>query len=145
MEDLYCSTCTDYTSHDEFICQECGSKYNPDSKRYIICGSRDHPDVKAATEKLLSEEPDAIIIDESIALKHRTSFPISSGPESRRLTSKDLYIPNIEDMHNDTPKWARGRKSEAVRDSKENPKIGRNDLCSCKSGLKYKRCCFIKK
>ena len=25
---------------------------------------------------------------------------------------------------------------------KNGPKIGRNDLCPCKSGLKYKKCCL---
>ena len=29
-----------------------------------------------------------------------------------------------------------------IRNSKDNPKIGRNELCPCGSGKKYKRCCF---
>ena len=30
-----------------------------------------------------------------------------------------------------------------IRDSKTNPKIGRNEPCPCGSGKKYKRCCFV--
>lgn len=37
-------------------------------------------------------------------------------------------------------KTHRGVRSK-VRNSKENPKIGRNDLCLCGSGIKYKKCC----
>ena len=29
-----------------------------------------------------------------------------------------------------------------IRNSKDKPKIGRNELCPCGSGKKYKRCCF---
>ena len=29
-----------------------------------------------------------------------------------------------------------------IRNSKDNPKIGRNELCPCGSGKKYKRCCL---
>ena len=31
---------------------------------------------------------------------------------------------------------------QPIRNSKENPKISRNELCPCGSGKKYKRCCF---
>lgn len=31
---------------------------------------------------------------------------------------------------------------QPIRNSKDNPKIGRNELCPCGSGKKYKRCCF---
>lgn len=35
-----------------------------------------------------------------------------------------------------------GKKIVNVRNSAKNPKIGRNDLCLCGSGLKYKHCCI---
>ena len=31
---------------------------------------------------------------------------------------------------------------QPIRNSKDNPKIGRNEPCPCGSGKKYKRCCF---
>jgi uncharacterized protein YecA (UPF0149 family) len=31
-----------------------------------------------------------------------------------------------------------------IRNSKNNPKIGRNDFCLCGSGKKYKKCCLNK-
>ena len=31
---------------------------------------------------------------------------------------------------------------QPIRNSKDNPKIGRNELCPCGSGKKYKRCCL---
>jgi preprotein translocase subunit SecA len=30
-----------------------------------------------------------------------------------------------------------------IRNSKTDPKHGRNELCPCGSGKKYKRCCFV--
>lgn len=35
-------------------------------------------------------------------------------------------------------------KNEIINLPKVNKKIGRNDLCSCGSGKKYKRCCGMK-
>jgi uncharacterized protein len=37
--------------------------------------------------------------------------------------------------------WAPHRKSAISTIQRETPKIGRNDLCSCGSGKKYKKCC----
>ncbi len=43
-----------------------------------------------------------------------------------------------KELMSPVPKWARGRTTEPVRSE---PKIQRNALCNCESGLKYKKCC----
>lgn len=50
--------------------------------------------------------------------------------ESHRLFEHELYDP--------IPKRFRGRKAQPVRTE---PKVNRNDPCSCGSGKKFKRCC----
>lgn len=37
--------------------------------------------------------------------------------------------------------YIKSRIEQYIRDT---PKIGRNELCSCGSGKKYKKCCLIK-
>ena len=44
--------------------------------------------------------------------------------------------------YNHLSKKEREADIKPIRDSKKNPKIGRNELCPCGSGKKYKRCCF---
>jgi len=34
--------------------------------------------------------------------------------------------------------------TESVREPKKSTKIGRNELCKCNSGKKYKKCCWEK-
>lgn len=38
----------------------------------------------------------------------------------------------------------KGNELYRIRLQQKNSNLGRNDLCSCGSGLKYKRCCLIK-
>jgi len=142
MEDLYCSTCKDYTSHDEFVCQKCGDIHNPDLKRYIICGASDHPDVLAAKEKLLEKDPDVIIIDEAVALKHKTGIPVfDKDPTYLRTYDFDMMKGYEDFKYSHLSKKEREANIEPVRTE---PKIGRNDPCPCGSGLKYKKCCITK-
>ena len=64
---------------------------------------------------------------------------------------------NEKEEHEDFPMYPIGRQPLTVFEPKNNtprklrgypvevrttPKIGRNDKCSCKSGLKYKKCCL---
>jgi len=57
-----------------------------------------------------------------------------------------IYIPPVYDIDlPDVPKKLRGYEVKPVRDSKVNPKIQRNDICSCGSGKKFKNCCYEKK
>jgi len=34
---------------------------------------------------------------------------------------------------------------QAMRKNSKRHKIGRNEMCPCKSGKKYKKCCLLKK
>lgn len=49
---------------------------------------------------------------------------------------------DFHDYSHPIPKRLRGLEVKSVRNSKENPKHGRNEPCSCGSGKKYKHCCF---
>jgi hypothetical protein len=62
---------------------------------------------------------------------------------------KEQYVKLIDEQYADLgdfsppiPKRFRHLKALPVRDSKTNPKQGRNDLCLCESGKKYKNCCI---
>ena len=48
----------------------------------------------------------------------------------------------LRDLYPPIPKRLQGIKFQEVRNSKENPKIGRNTPCNCGSGKKYKKCCI---
>lgn len=141
---LYCSVCKEYMEHESDICSICGSKYDHDKRRVIICGPPDNEDVIKARNKLLEEDSDIIIIDEDVALKHRMDFSQIETHKYVNPYPPDLFIPEMADLYGNVPKKLRGKKVEAVRDSKADPKIGRNELCPCGSGLKYKKCCLIK-
>jgi uncharacterized protein YecA (UPF0149 family) len=53
-------------------------------------------------------------------------------------------IPTFDDTYDlpPPPKKFKGYVVKPVRDSKDEPKINRNDFCPCGSGLKYKKCCL---
>jgi hypothetical protein len=53
----------------------------------------------------------------------------------------DLNI--VHPVHN-SAQSAQSAQSKPQPIRREHPKIGRNDTCSCGSGLKYKRCCLNK-
>jgi hypothetical protein len=44
----------------------------------------------------------------------------------------ELSVRNLEKL---------GRRRAALQTKRVVPKVGRNDLCSCKSGAKFKKCC----
>lgn len=57
----------------------------------------------------------------------------------------DNHIAEIKELifyEQPIPKRLQGVKFHEVRNSKENPKIGRNTPCNCGSGNKYKNCCI---
>lgn len=56
----------------------------------------------------------------------------------------DLYCIEIDEsdwLFADQTRKQREANIVSVRDSSVDPKINRNDLCPCGSGLKYKKCC----
>lgn len=56
----------------------------------------------------------------------------------KKLSSTDYLFKDIETI----------KLAESIRDKRklklESNNIGRNDLCSCGSGKKYKKCCLLK-
>jgi len=147
-EELFCTKCENYTVHnnvtvidtipgetgEQQVCSICGNIFDKKRKFYIICGDDKSEEFIKAKEKLLESEPDAVLIPEEIALKQRMKnfHPIYKPQLSETMSLinpyKDMYYENIGG-HHETYK-------------RESPKIGRNEKCTCGSGLKYKNCCI---
>lgn len=146
MEDLYCVKCLDYTHHENVdektICQVCGEEYDHSKRRVIICGPVDDPIVIKAKEKFLTENPEAIVISEDVALKHKLGgIPMNPKDLAMKIEPSPM-IRQLEDM-----KYAHLTKKEReanIEPVRTEPKIGRNELCPCGSGKKYKKCCLKK-
>ena len=95
-------------------------------------------------------------MEEKENIKGKIGMVGAGVPIGKSLVSKKAELlmamaalevtPEIYSLDNyyDTPKIKRGTP-KPVRNSKENPKIGRNEPCPCGSGLKYKKCCINKK
>lgn len=143
MEDLYCVKCLDYTRHEKVdektLCQICGEEYDHSKRRVIICGPVDDPIVIKAKEKFLTENPEAIVISEDVALKHKLGGIPMNPKELAMKIEPSPMIRQLEDLkYSHLTKKEREANIEPVRTE---PKIQRNALCSCGSGKKYKKCC----
>jgi hypothetical protein len=145
---FYCHICKDYTEHEVVekiaTCSKCNTVYDENRKRYIICGKSDNEKVIKATAELLEKEPEAIIINEEVAFKHRMEEAgLSDSPYSKYIDYPLInYEPELEDFkYGHLTKKEREAKIEPVRTG---PKIRRNDLCPCGSGKKWKKCCMNK-
>jgi len=82
-EELYCNDCKDYTPHlvgESKTCSRCGSIYDDNRTRYVITGPETDKDTIRAANELLEKDPEAIIISEEVALRHRVKnfqkFPV---------------------------------------------------------------------
>ena len=143
MENLYCVKCLDYTRHEKVdektLCQVCGEEYDHKKRRVIICGPVDDPIVIQAKEKFLNENPDAIVIAEDIALKHKLGgLPMNPRDLAMKIETYPIHQ-HMEDMkYGGLTKKEREANIEPVRTE---PKIQRNEICPCGSGKKYKKCC----
>jgi hypothetical protein len=73
-----------------------------------------------SAERFISDLREAPFLDKEL---HR----LTRG----RITSAETFFRGSSPQSNHTPSW-------------EKPKIGRNDLCSCGSGKKFKLCCGTK-
>ena len=151
MAELYCNTCKDYTEHNSNqateICTICQSPYDSKAKRYVICGPKDNAEVLQATADMLAKEPDAIIINEEVALKHRMkdvpAAPTAFDNPPYLIQNYDHgSIQQLEDMK--YSHLSKKEKEADIQPVRTEPKIQRNELCPCGSGLKYKKCCMNK-
>lgn len=60
----------------------------------------------------------------------------------KKLRKKDILNTELDDIKQLSDTIAKNRFIQFNRNHKK--KIGRNDLCPCGSGLKYKKCCLLK-
>ena len=102
-------------------------------KRIVIIGA-DRPD---NINSLLAAAGDVEIVDIN-------NIPEDFGfPYTKEAEYQMEMIKQYDDWrYNHLSKKEREADIEPIRNSKDNPKIGRNELCPCGSGKKYKRCCF---
>lgn len=133
-----------------------------DKKKVIIVGACDD-NIKAAMEIAKHRNDKVEIVTTELTMEELGRLPLSSlirkcdNPPVRDLPrSFDPYIGLVdtnkeafeivqmceEYKYLHTPIIDRHIELSPVRDSKVNPKIGRNEPCPCGSGKKYKKCCL---
>ncbi len=102
------------------------------------------------------EVPAAVRLKAALSIIDRASAPLPEPPaalaEIHRNAPAELIVdsspaplpspfPEIPEI---VPKNAQCEPSVAVPIRNTSPKIGRNEVCPCGSGLKFKRCCLDK-
>jgi hypothetical protein len=108
------------------------------------------------------ETSDSVRLKAALAILDRASapLPVPAEPTTASVLEALCGVPRAEDLHND----AQSEIEDDAPDSPDSPeshpgpepvptpltfvrnetKTGRNDLCPCGSGLKFKRCCLGK-
>jgi hypothetical protein len=136
----YCPVCDEYTEHktenEIKSCSICGQAFDEDGKRYVIVGEKTSEDYIKAKNTLLEQDPNAIIIPEEKAMKHRLEgIPTMGTLYNNYLASEEFE--RYEDIYKHY-----GFHGHHITYKRESPKIHRNEKCSCGSGKKYKNCCI---
>ena len=151
----YCKTCEDYTLHDEKHFDASGEK------TCRICGTIYSPTP-------LNEIPEEKIFEQRLRYKEKqkkdweTMFSYLLTPPNPLLEMFKEYDENdfVNIKEDDAGQAAIDEEEKRIRTEKENKrreeheikvkefqkfkKLGRNDLCGCGSGKKYKKCCLNK-
>ena len=98
----------------------------------------------ATLEALLTDPktPATVRLKAALYIHEKASTP--PPPKSQvQLRVEKVHLNNAPPMHNvHNSAQSAQPKPEPIR--REHPKIGRNELCPCGSGLKHKRCCLHK-
>lgn len=89
-------------------------------------------------------------INEKVSNVYQYEWLNNQVPSVYQAATQQVYT--IHNPHRDLnqihypplPKSERNKEVKPVRNSKTDPKIGRNEPCPCKSGSKYKNCCINK-
>ena len=121
---------------------------NPDGKDYIICDDWCHGFCRGM--QLWKPEGDTFVDDELYKLL--APILIAGHPEHDEYLKKHMDIDELlEKLPDELTGLVMGifdrlrpfREQKVLHgtESKNKPKIGRNDPCPCGSGLKYKKCC----
>lgn len=108
-------------------------------KKILVIGDCDTEKVGDA---LRAENLDVQFLEDEKVLKTHFFRPYLDVMESMPPYEFTLLKDFGHDFSPPIPKRLRGLEVKSVRNSKENPKHGRNEPCSCGSGKKYKHCCF---
>ena len=96
---------------------------------------------KIDMEKLRAEfGDDVIVVDAKDVADLNNPF---TSRQPMMITAPEIFDPRIimDDDWSSVPRSDRRGTNAKVRNSKEDPKIQRNDPCPCGSGKKYKKCC----
>ena len=80
-----------------------------------------------------------VVVDDLKEIGKQYMNVLNEIPSYKYMCLKQGY----EDLYPPVPKKLQGLEIIPVRNSTIDPKHGRNESCSCGSGKKYKRCCFI--
>ncbi len=108
-------------------------------KRVLMIGAGSISEILA--DRVISDMKDAgIDVEITDKLPERESYK-----EPSFLPYKNVYedlVPVIRDYQDDNSMLPRDLKNAKIVDVRTEPKIGRNQPCSCGSGKKYKNCCL---
>ena len=102
-------------------------------KKIIVIGA----DAPANVNRLLAAAGDVEIVDINNITE---DFGLLYTKEALKHVEMIKEYEAIKYSH--LSKKEREANIQPIRNSKYNPKIGRNELCPCGSGKKYKQCCF---
>jgi hypothetical protein len=105
-------------------------------KKIIVIGA----DTPANANRLLAADNlDVEFVDDLKEIGKPYKQVLEEMPPYELTCLKQGY----ECLYPPVPKKLQGLEVKHVRNSKTDPKHGRNEPCPCGSGKKYKRCCFV--
>jgi len=115
-------------------------------KRIVVVGA--NPQTADAAARLVARGENIVIVNNLSDLRELQKDDendIVVMDNFNMSAQKEFVIQNLHEIKTlDTRtknQVLMDEKREPVRDSLENPKINRNELCPCGSGKKYKNCC----
>ena len=146
---LWCRTCSNWTLHDWWLkddgykCKDCETVHKPILLKEI------------PTEKILEQrkrykekEKESMGSMGMYLLGPTPSNPFSEDWSKPEIIESDAGQKNIDKIKaEEQEKKAEKRRLERQKQHKEALKyknLGRNDICLCGSGKKYKKCCLDK-
>lgn len=119
-----------------------GSTRSMEAAAGIVNVDLDHPEALPIVKTIYSQQ---IILDPEHPDVERWRKKIDEAERDRqnhRETLAALFANPHEFFQSPSPKQSRPQPQERIVAPREGPKIGRNDLCPCGSGKKYKKCCL---
>lgn len=114
-----------------------------DKKKIIIAGHGSLEQTDMAKKLAKEHGAEIVVIDDKDDLEMdnimNTLTPNYNEPKYLTLINPYAGMDDIKDMG--LTNKQKNAVISPIRDSKTDPKIGRNEKCPCGSGLKYKKCC----